>query len=70
MTKPNPWGLTASQEATCREVVRQGSMKLACETMGKSDKTMESHLFAAKKRMKAVTRLQCLILFDRWDRYL
>lgn len=64
----NPWKLTPGQCQALAAVVEAGCDKLAAAALGLSAKTISVQILRAKARMGLRTRLQCFLVWDRFQR--
>lgn len=65
---PNPWGLTKREGEALSALIEHGSSKASGTALGVTDKTIEALVTVAKRRMNLATRVQAVVLWDRWLR--
>jgi DNA-binding NarL/FixJ family response regulator len=64
-TKTHPFNMTATEMVTMTALTETGSTKLAARQLGRSPKTIEVHVNAARKKMGHSTPLQAALTWDR-----
>lgn len=66
---PNPWGISKSEGAALDAIIATGSHKGAARRLHLSDRTVENHSQAARKKLAMHGRTQLyLVEWDRWRR--
>jgi predicted DNA-binding protein (UPF0251 family) len=64
-TKTHPFNMTTYEMGAMNALVETGSAKLAAYKLGRSQKTLETHINAARKKMGRSTPLQAALDWDR-----
>jgi DNA-binding NarL/FixJ family response regulator len=64
-TKTHPFNMTATEMVTMTALTETGSTKLAARQLGRSPKTIEVHVNAARKKMGHSTPMQAALAWDR-----
>lgn len=64
----SPWGLTPREIEVMDMVVLRGSQKAAAREMGMALKTLETHMFRAKRKL-GITNSSSFQHLLKWDRF-
>jgi hypothetical protein len=62
----NPWNITPREIMALEAYIQEGSEKAAAHVLGRDFRTISTQLNRARLRMKARTRLHCVLMWDRW----
>jgi DNA-binding CsgD family transcriptional regulator len=68
MKTTNPWNITPSQGASLSALAEHGCGKRVARELGIEVKTVESHVYDAKRLMGKASRIQAVVAWDRYSR--
>jgi DNA-binding CsgD family transcriptional regulator len=64
----NPWNLTDREAEVLQRLTELHSNKAVARQLNLSIRTVEMHLVAIRKSMRAASRVEAVLLWDRWAR--